>query len=163
MPKLWKQPEEKVNLKNQESWRVFWFDFFRCLLFSLSVFLIFLARSTPRPLIFERSATDALNTCNGVPNFSSIRTAVFSPTPGKLHKIESCCFSISTDFFIFFRCKFLQMWHCCVFLPLSMVSLFFPIFLCDRASHRFSLYNRPSMIESPLTADVLDHRSVHDL
>jgi Na+-translocating ferredoxin:NAD+ oxidoreductase RnfC subunit len=41
------------------------------------------------------------NALSGVPNFSNMRIAVFSPTPGKLHKTESCCFCKSFDFLIF--------------------------------------------------------------
>ena len=62
---------------------------------------MFLARDSPRPLIFDSSVTDELRTFKGVPNFSSIRTAVFSPTPGKLHNTESCCFCRFVDFQIF--------------------------------------------------------------
>ena len=62
---------------------------------------MFLARASPRPPTFESSVTDEFNIFKGVPNFSSIRMAVFSPTPGKLHNIESCCFCRLFDFLIF--------------------------------------------------------------
>ena len=45
----------------------------------------------------------AHNASSGVPNFSSKRIADFSPTPGRLDKTESCCFSILFDFLIFLR------------------------------------------------------------
>ncbi len=40
---------------------------------------------------------------SGVPNFSSILIAVFSPTPGRLDNTNNCCFCISFDFLIFLR------------------------------------------------------------
>ena len=43
---------------------------------------------------------------------------------------------------MFFKCKFLQMWPCCVFLLLSMFSLFFPIFSWrSRINHVFFLFS----------------------
>ena len=62
---------------------------------------MFLARASPRPLTFESSVIDELNTFNGVPNFSSISIVVFSPSPGKLHSIVSCCFCRLFDFLIY--------------------------------------------------------------
>ena len=46
---------------------------------------------------------DADKTFRGDPNFSSNLIAVFSPTPGKLHKTDNYCFCISFDFLIFFK------------------------------------------------------------
>ena len=43
----------------------------------------------------------AHNASSGVPNFSNNRIADFSPTPGRLHRTVSCCFSILLDFLIF--------------------------------------------------------------
>ena len=46
---------------------------------------------------------DADKTLRGDSNFSSILIAIFSPTPGRLHNTDSCCFCTSFDFFIFLR------------------------------------------------------------
>jgi len=80
---------------------VFRLVFFKCLLCACNVFFIFLARASPRPPTLESSVVDELNTFKGVPYFSSFRMAVFSPTPGKLHSMESCCFCTSFEFLIF--------------------------------------------------------------
>ena len=74
-----------------------------CLLFCSNIFLIFLARASPNPGILERSFDDADNAFNGEPNFSNIRIAVFSPTPGRLDNTDNCCFCKSFDFLIFFN------------------------------------------------------------
>ena len=83
------------------SCKVFWLDFLRNLLLDSNIFLIFFARASPNPSTFARSVAVAVKTLKGVPNFSSILTANFSPIPGKLQRTESCCFCKSEDFLNF--------------------------------------------------------------
>ena len=56
----------------------------------VNIFLIFFARASPSPSTFANSEVVALKTFKGVPNFSSIRTANFSPIPGKLQSVDNC-------------------------------------------------------------------------